>query len=504
MAWKNLFPLITRAAWILFFVTLPVTSFPFFPAGIGGRTLVRPMSIYPLAILMVLVVIPRLFKKPLPKTFLPLLAFTVIALVGSVFAFTSDLDAFRGVTPISRTIRNLITLGLGISFYFTTVLLHENWDDLKFSLRWLYTGFGLALFWGTVQIPIVIHFHPVYYRIVNTLQGFISTRKLFTSRISGLTYEPKWFAEQICFLLLPWLIGSVLMDRSVFPWRWKRLTVEWALLVWSVIVLLFTFSRTGMFLLVLLIFVGLLLYRYQLHKNTVRPKKPLYRRILEAGSIVLIVMSVLYVVGSQNAYFSRLWRYWTEAKTRNKSYLEFIAVEQRLVYWETALRIFDDDPWLGVGLGNYAFHFDDNLPNRPWNLQKEIVRQITPDEGRDRLITPKNLVARLVSETGILGTGGFILFILAILGCALFLWFSPTPEQKYWGMSGFLALVVFAFLIFSFDSFALPNMWIVFGLITAAAHLPDPCLNPMQNSPGSETMEHKLPASSVQPQELPA
>jgi len=472
--WKRIYTALTRLAWILFFVSLPVTSFPFFPPGIGGRTLVRPLAIYPLAVLLVLLIVPRLFRRPLPRTFLPLLAFVLIALIGSMFAFTSDLDAFRGVTPVSRLVRNLVTLGLGVSFYFTTVLLHENWDDLKFSLRWLYAGMGLALLWGSLQIPIVIHYHPVYYRIANTLQQLVSTRKLFTARISGLTFEPKWFAEQICFLLLPWLIASVLEDRSVFPWRWRRLTVEWGLLVWSVIVLIFTFSRTGIFLLVLLVVVGFILYRRQVHKNHPASPKPLRRRILEVSSFVLIVLAVVFVAGSQNAYFSRLWRYWTEARSRNRSYLEFIAVEQRFVYWTTALRIFEEDPWLGVGLGNYAFYFDDNLPNQPWDTNKEIVRQITPEEGRDRLITPKNLVARLIAETGVFGTGSFLFFILAVVGCAIYLWFSTQSEQKYWGLAAFLALIVFAFLIFSFDSFALPNMWVVFGLITAAAHLPDP------------------------------
>lgn len=191
-------------------------------------------------------------------------------------------------------------------------------------------------------------------------------------------------------------------------------------------------------------------------------------------SFVFIVLAVVFVAGSQNAYFSRLWRYWTEARSRNRSYFEFIAVEQRFVYWTTALRIFEEDPWLGVGLGNYAFYFDENLPNQPWDTNKEIVRQITPEEGRDRLITPKNLVARLISETGIFGIGSFLFFILAVVGCAVYLWFSTQNEQKYWGLAALLALIVFAFLIFSFDSFALPNMWVVFGLITAAAHLPDP------------------------------
>ena len=65
-------------------------------------------------------------------------------------------------------------------------------------------------------------------------------------------------------------------------------------------------------------------------------------------------------------------------------------------------------------------------------------------------------------------------FIIAIIGCILFLWFSPHPEQRYWAISGFIAIVAFAFVIFSFDSFAYPNMWIVFGFITSAAHLDDP------------------------------
>ena len=129
---------------------------------------------------------------------------------------------------------------------------------------------------------------------------------------------------------------------------------------------------------------------------------------------------------------------------------------------------------LGVGLGNYAFYFDEMLPNQSWHLQKEIIRQITPASDRDRLITPKNLYARLLAETGLLGTIVFTTFVLAILGCLLFLWFSQSPNERYWGMSGSLAMIVFAIIVFSFDSFALPNMWIVFGLITAAAHITDP------------------------------
>ncbi len=511
-----------RWAGALFFLFLPVTSFPYLPEELGGRTLVRPLSIYPLLALLLLVTLPGLFRRRLPRTFLPLLVFVLLAVISSIVAFASGLDVYRGVSLEARFLRNLVTLGLGLAFYLTVSLLPETWDDLRFCLRWLYAGFGLALLWGTLQIPYVLHYSPTYFKIADAVQGLVSSRKLFTTRISGMTYEPKWFAEQIVFVLMPWLFGSLLARRSLFDWRplarWPRLgwvTVEWALLVWASVVLLFTFSRTGLFVLALLIFASYWLYRLGVgqtppslahsslpgegevpqppalsaHRDEEdapraappslgRGKGPGARRgrwLLETLGILVVILAVLFGIGSQNPYFSRLWRYWTEgSKERSRTYLEFIAFEQRFVYWTTALRTYDQQPLLGVGLGNYAFYFVDNLPDQPYDVQKEIMRQITPGEGRDRLITPKNLYARLIAETGLAGTAAFTVFVLAVVGCLLYLWFSPTAEQRAWAIGGLLGLFVFVIVVFSFDSFALPNMWVVFGLVTAAAHLPDP------------------------------
>lgn len=474
--WAKLATRVIGVAWAFFFLSLTVTSFPYLPEQLGGKTLVRPLAVYPLVVLVFLVTLPRLLKRSLPQTFLPLLAFILAAMISSLAAFASDLEAFRGVSLGDRFLRNLLTLGLGVAIYMTVSLLPRNWDDLRYSLRWLYAGFALALAWGTLQIPYVIHFHQKYYKWINSLQSYVSTRKPFTTRISGLTYEPKWFAEQICFLLMPWLLSSVLNGRSVFPWRYRWITVEWLLLVWSAGVLVFTYSRTGLFILAVLAFLSYWLYRMRLPKSANRrrqPQRPIWRAV-EAIALLALLAGGIFLVGSQNAYFSRLWRYWTEGKARSRTYLEFIAFEQRFVYWATAMRIYNQNPLLGVGLGNYAFYFPELLLNQPYDEQREVMRQITPGEGRDRLITPKNLYARLIAETGLPGTVLFSAFLFAVMGCILYLWFSPDPEQKYWAMSGFLAMVVFGFVIFSFDSFSLPNMWVVFGLITAASHLEDP------------------------------
>jgi hypothetical protein len=462
-----------KVLWAIFLVALPVTSFPFLPAELGGKTQVRPLAMYPLLILLILVTLPRLFKR-LPATTLPLFAFIAAALVSSALSFSLELEALKGVTLAARILRNLITLGIGVSFYLTVVLYQRSKEDLDFSLRWLYVGFIAVLLWGTAQSIYILQFNQAYFNLLNKIQALISTQELYTTRISGFTYEPKWFAEQLTFLLMPWLAASVITRRSVFPWRYRWLTVELGLLAWSAIILMFTFSRTGLVVLVLLTFVAVLLSRSSHKTIKIHPAEHPRRnwlRLAEAGLAALALTVVLIFVGSRNPYFSRLWRYWSDERVGNRSYLEYIAFGQRFAYAETAYRIFKDYPLFGVGLGNYAFFFDKMLPNRPWQNSPEIIRLVTPTERGAQLVTPKNLYARLLAETGLVGTLIFTTFAIAVLGCCLYLFFMPHPVSHFWGLAGLLGMVVFATVVFSSDSFAIPNMWVVFGLITAAAHL---------------------------------
>jgi hypothetical protein len=465
-------------AWAFLFLTITVTSFPFFPGGIGGATLVRPMAVYPLIVLLILVTIPRLFNQSLPKTLLPLAAFSIIALASSLISLTFNIEPLFGVTAESRLVRNLATLLIGVSFYLTIALLHKDWQDLNYSIRWLYIGFAVALAWGTVQSVYVIYFNDTYFEIVSTVQKLLSTRRLFTTRISGLTFEPKWFAEQIAFLLMPLLLASVISGRSVFKFRWRAISIEWFLLFWSAAVIIFTFSRTGYLAVAAMAFLAFLLYRFRAHRsgeqNQSRGLGISWLRILEAGVVAGGLLILFLVLGSQNNYISRFWRYWTDDRPARKTYLEYIAFQQRFIYWETALEMFENYPLTGVGLGNYAFYFEEMLPDVPYNQQPEIIRQITPIEGRSQLITPKNLYARLMSETGLLGTVTFTSFLLAITGCLLYLWLSKSEIQSFWAVAGLLGGFTFLIMIFSYDSFAVPNMWVYFGLVTAAAHLEDP------------------------------
>lgn len=472
-SWKAVLNFFQGAAWALFLVCLPVTSFPYLPKAFGGVALVRPLSIYPLLVLLLIAVLPRLLTSPLPRTIYTLLPFILVAVASSLVSLLRGIEPMLGVSVNERIVRALLTLGVGCAFYLTVVLLPRTSEELRRSLRWLYLGFVLALAWGSFQAVYVVHFKPSYFQFLSRLQTYISTRKIFDNRISGMTYEPNWFAEQITCLLLPWLLAAVISGTSLFNWRWRKVTVEWVLLVWSLFILVLTFSRAGLANLVLLLLLSLLFFRSTHAHKAVKKRSALAiwtRRVLETGAVAVILGGAVYAASAKNAFFARLWNYWNEVSERSLSgYLDYIGFGARLMYAEAAYNTYAAYPLLGVGLGNYAFYFEQMLPDQILASTPEILRILTPEVGRNRLVTPKNFYYRILAETGLVGMAAFAAFFIAIFGCALFLWFSPDLRIRYWGMAGLFGLLAFLASGFSFDSFALPNMWVVFGLITSAA-----------------------------------
>jgi hypothetical protein len=465
---------IEKSLWALFLLTLPVTSFPFFPPAMGGEALVRPLALYPLVGLMPFFVLPKLLRKPLPRPFLPLLVFALVALASSLLSLLKGIDPVLGISADARVLRGLFTLAIGISIYLVGSVLPENLEDLRFTLRWIYAGGALALLWGTLQAGYIIHYSDSWFGLLARMQSYISTRRLLVDRISGLTYEPHWFAEQIILLLIPFSLTSVMMNSSVFPrkfpGRLRRLSVEMFILGWSIILLPFTFSRAGVLNLVLLISISMAFLAPQAARWLLarQPDLSIVRIMLLVVLVALILAVPIYLIGARNAFFARVWEYWQQENGSFSGYLVYLGFDARLAYSQAAYNTYLAYPVLGVGLGNYGFYFKDMLPYQPLYEIPEVLNMVTPEAGRDRLITSKNLYLRLMAETGIVGAIAFLAFIITLAGNALSMWLAPERDWKYWGAASLSGLVAFSLCAFTFDSFVIPNMWVVFGLITAA------------------------------------
>lgn len=470
----------------VFLFSLPITNFPFFPPSFGGNeAFVKPFLVFPLLGLVVILTLPRLFTRNLPRPGLLLILFFSWSLISSLVPFFRlAASPWREINIFSREIRMIITLGLALAIYFTVSLYPDEWKDLKRSLGWLYAGLALVLFWGTLQIIYVLDLIPGWYQTMGKVQQFITSQKLNPHRVSGMTYEPSSFADQLLTIWLPWVYAALLTDFTAFNWRWKWVTVEKVLFVWTFGVLASTLSRTGLIMGVGIIACGLLLnfLRTQLESrasnhqsaNSSPPahsrKKSLdWKKVLSLALLASILfLGLFYLLGSGSGYISRMWDYWFSGTNKSISqYLIYIGFGSRITYWKSAFQIFENYPLFGVGLGNFTVYFPDNLPFQQLVKTPQLLRHLVPAVGRTRVITPKHFLARILAETGLVGGAIFAVFLLTLGAGALYLWLSDDEEKNFWGTGSLLGLAAFTGVTFSFDSFAIPNPWILFGLITA-------------------------------------
>jgi len=93
----------------------------------------------------------------------------------------------------------------------------------------------------------------------------------------------------------------------------------------------------------------------------------------------------------------------------------------------------------------------------------EIANQLSPE---NRLYpNPKNLYARLLAETGLIGFFLYIAFQFHILGDMLNLYRREEHWARFAAVAGVFAWLAITFYNFTQDSLATPNIWLISGML---------------------------------------
>ena len=134
----------------LVLIGLPLTSFP--PLRRVAGSLVAPFSAIPLAGIMLIWLVPYVLKRgKLPSEIVPILYFAVFALLISAASFFLDGFYIRGRDFFDQTIRALITLAIGLSFYITLTAYIRSRTILNQALLFLYITGGLLILWSILR-----------------------------------------------------------------------------------------------------------------------------------------------------------------------------------------------------------------------------------------------------------------------------------------------------------------------------------------------------------------
>ncbi len=460
---------IERFLWGAALFTLPVTSFRYFPF-LGDSTYVRPLSLYPIALLLLLLFLQLTNGKtsiPRASTLTPLLGFVLLALTATCIGVLLDPLPLRGQEYFGRVIRAWATLVIGLSFFIAAIWMNRNEDDLRFSIKWLLAGFVMDVLWSGVQG--LAFYTPLLKKVTVThWQRLFSMRELVrTNRVSGMAYEPAWLAGQIATVYLPWLFASLLTRLRVTRFKW----LELALLGFAALLLLATFSRGGLLTAVgasalTFLFIGRTELRatwnWFISGFQRRSKGGVIPLLLRVGVIILIVGALISagLFLSQKGYITRLFN--SQAENLEDFIIENSA-GARAAYTFAALGAYEESPITGVGLGASGFYIYSHLPDWALTTVPEIARQLSPE---NRLYpNPKNIYVRLLAETGLIGFFVFIAFLFSVLGDALRALQSKTTLARYLGIAGIFSWFAIALYNATQDSFATPNIWINFGIL---------------------------------------
>lgn len=455
---------ISRFLWGAALFTLPVTSFRYFPF-LGDSTYVRPLSLYPVALLILLLLVQLVRRQTsLPRmgSLTPLLGFVLIALTATSLGVLLDPLPMRGHEYVGRVLRAWATLVIGLSFFVAAAWMNRDEDDLRFSIKWLLAGFVVDILWSGVQS--LAFYTPLLKKVTVThWQRTFSMRELVrTNRVSGMAYEPAWLAGQVATVYLPWLFAALLTRLRMTRFKW----LEILLLGFAILLLLATFSRGG-----LLTAAGASVLTFLVAgRAELRDAWAWFFSGFQRGSnwmlrLVALVLLIGGLVGAalflgQKGYITRLFM------TRADSVEEFIienSAGARAAYTFGGLGAYEENPLLGVGLGASGFYIYDHLPDWALTTVPEIARQLNPE---NRLYpNPKNMYVRVLAETGLIGFFVFVAFLFSVLGDALRALQSGTTVGRYLGIAGVFSWFAVALYNITQDSFATPNIWINFGLL---------------------------------------
>ncbi|MFQ5615944.1 MAG: O-antigen ligase family protein, partial [Anaerolineales bacterium] len=302
-------------------------------------------------------------------------------------------------------------------------------------------------------------------------------------RTTGFAFEPSWLAHQLNMLYIPYWFAASLQRYTAHPFRFLRLSVENLLLGGGVIVLVLSKSRVGW--LAFLLILTLLLVKWTialtrwiqtraLGRLSVKPPwKGALKFSLSAGLttafLCAYLASAIGLINLAGRYDQRLSRFFGRLEATDGFYqlTSRLAFAERAIYWGTGWEIFNDYPFLGVGLGNAGFFFPEKMPGFG-NFLTEINDILFR---RSFIPNTKSIWSRLLAETGILGFAFFVVWLYTLWQSARYVQANARPILRTVGLMGTFVLLGLLIEGFSVDSFALPYLWFSLGLLSAAASM---------------------------------
>lgn len=350
----------------------------------------------------------------------------------------------------ARWLRQLVQLLIMFSFVWWTAFWVNGRLRWRIVLDLLFLG---ALFQVAYSLAQGINFF-------HHLPGFDSLEFVFTSNPSILSGSERLYVNNMLqeiprlrgTVCEPLYLGNYILMVWPFLLVWRRpLWIRWAggTLLWSL--LLLTWSRGAWLGLVVQLFLMIFIFLIRRgdsrspDQDAHRKRAKIFLPWLIGGALLLIVIGDFFSGGK---ILQRLLATFNNQDWSNLT---------RLYSMKAAWLAFLESPLVGVGWGQYAFHFP--LLVDPMGLQSQFSWPVV-----------NNFPLQILSETGVIGFGVFSWGTVLIYRSA---WRILLQQNNLFSgssmvFSALIGVVGVWVQLLSFSQYNLPHIWVGLGLLLAA------------------------------------
>lgn len=340
-----------------------------------------------------------------------LLSWFFIAVVSSLFLSLKVpqeyLDYYPQEQAVLKSLKTIVRLAVVMSVYLVSVHMMRKRDVFKKAMRFLVYGGLFAGAYGLYQMFAYIYNLPGANLFCNNISyggdgysliywGHVGNIKM--ARIASTAYEPSFLANFL-LLVIPVYFILILNRQKVLKTRRRDIV---AITVMALAFVL-TYSRGGWLALLLGCFCfGVYLMKT---RKAALLKKLLSRFLL--GLAVLCCVATFAGIDVKEIVVSR-FGFLKNAVKGELSGGEDYSFDHRITSYGVAANIILKYPLFGVGLGNYGFYYQDNIPE--WGSD-----YLTRKEFAGVWSNPKGVYMNILTDTGIVGFAIFSLFVVATM-----------------------------------------------------------------------------------------
>lgn len=381
-----------------------------------------------------------------------LFAFLAWTFVSTMLNYeTVSENYFKATSGLSRYLRQTFSLffsAIVFTVLFWNVIKNYSISDIFLKIRRVFLfSFLFVSLYGFIEIAIVYFGMGFLKPILESFDffPFVNTNYHTGSRIgiSSVTFEIPALGTYL-IMALPWMMSYIFTEKHLY----KFIPTGFAL-----VLLFFSDSRSALIVIFIQLFflIVLLVLDQKYRKSTLN--------LLKLGAIGVAAVLVF------NA--EKIITTVTEkADTINfsKNLTKSVSNKSRFGIQHATMEVFKENPIIGVGLGQNAYHAVHHYPY--WATVNNWEFKLKYKNQTEKSFPPNyNIYTRLAAELGIIGVGLFLLLIGLCVYYSFLIWKFSSDKMRFVGAILLLSFIGLGINWAQLDYFRQYGFWLCMMLL---------------------------------------